>query len=221
VTGLLSLIREADMPERSVEVCLRAKLVAEFEDLERRLKVVIQDRDGDEFGGSGEATRLARRMEELREEMRQGTAVFWLRSIGPIRSGSLMAEHPPRDGNEDDRRLGYNPETFYPAIIRACCYAIKQDGETLQASDLTDEDWQHLFRRLSYKQFDNLFGAAWLLDHGDVSVPTSPLASLISQRSGEGSKQRAVGESPRDGSTGGNPSGSQPMSTTSKAASAG
>lgn len=230
MSGILDLIRDARRPERTVPLCLRGDLVARFEDLERELRQAnAAEKADDTFGGSGSAARIAAEMSALREQMKAAEVVFRHRALGPIRSASLLTEHPPRLDEvhaDRDRRLGYNPDSLYLAVVRETCYAIDRDGERLQLRDeetnddlgaMTDEQWSALIGAVSSQQFDRLFGAAWTLDHNDVEVPTSPLASLISQRSGESSSQPSAGESRRGGSRGGSRSGSRSTSTTAKA----
>ncbi len=215
MNGILDLIQSAKRPERTVELCLRGDLTAEYEELERQL-VDARSNDSRAFTG-GEARAVAAKMDALREQMRTSTVVFRLRSLERMRPLSLLAEHQPRDGNDNDKRLGYNTETYYPAMIRECCYAVERAGEELGADQLSDEDWSALFDALSHKQFDRLFSAAWVLNDDDVSVPSSALASLISQASGESSKQPEPGESRRSGSAGGNRRKSPKSSATKKA----
>lgn len=207
-SDILGLIDNARRPERSVPLCLRGDLVAAFEDLERQFSAT-QDDDKDSFAGSGKARQIAAQMEELREQMKAAEVIFRLRSIGSRRFAKLVAQSPPRKDNAADARLGFHPEALYTAIIRECCYAIERDGKRLQLRDeetnadlgtMPDEKWVRLFGddetagTLSHQQFDRLATAAWNLDHDDVSVPTLPLAWLISQRSDESSKQHGAGE---------------------------
>lgn len=218
MSGLLDLIREAKRPERTVQLCLRGDLVGEFEALERHLREATTKPD-DSFGGSGESRRIATRMEELREAMRAASVTFRLRSLGAMRSAAIIAEHAPRKDNDQDKRLGYNPETLYPALIRECAYAIERGDDTLDPAELGDDGWEQLLGALSSQQFDSLFGAAWILDHNDIEVPTSPLAFLISQRNGESSKQHGAGEPSPPTSQDGAGGRSRRTSTTKKAAS--
>jgi len=213
--GILDLIREARQPERTVELCLRGDLTASYEALQREL-VDARDRDSQSFAG-GDAREVAARMDGLREQMQDATVVFRMRSMSRMRPLGLLAEHPPREGNDKDRALGYNQDTYYVAMIRETCYAVERGGEELGADQLSNEDWSALFDALSHKQFDQLFSAAWMLNNDDVSVPTSALASLISQASGGSSTPPEPGESRRNGSKGGSRRGSPKSSATTKA----
>lgn len=211
MSGLLDTIRSAKLPERSIELCLRGDLSAEYDALERRLAEVTK-RDATSFAGSGETPGIIARMDEIQTQMSGAMVTFRLRALGTLASATLMAEHPPRDGNVGDQSLGYNPETFYDARIVACCYELAQGDETL--SVIEADDWERMLRALSLKQYDDLFGTAWMLDHADFAVPTSRLASLISQRTGETSNLHGAGESVPEGSQDGSPSGSPSASTT-------
>lgn len=64
----------------------------------------------------------------------------------------LMLEHPPRDGDALDERLGYNVDTFGDALIQACILSTANlDGEPVPnewdtwADDMTDGQWQEFF----------------------------------------------------------------------------
>ena len=61
---------------------------------------------------------------------------------------------------------------------------------------------------------DVLFGSAWKVDQNDVTVPSSALASLIYQATGESSKMHGPGTSPPNGSKGGNRRGSRKSNMT-------
>lgn len=211
MNSILEVIREAKRPERTATVCLRGDLVSEHEDLEKHLVKTRAE--------GGETDPIVGRIAELQQAMQNAMVTFRFRAIGSMGSLDLAAGHPARPDDDDDKRLGYNRSTYYPAVIRACCYAIERDEETLSPDEVTDEDWTALLDALSSTQFDKVFGAAWLCDHEDVEVPTSPLALLISQRTSESSTQPSAGESARNGSQGGNRRGSRRTSTTKKAAS--
>ena len=148
-----------------------------------------------------------------------GAIEFKLRAMGHVRQAVLIASHPPRADNVVDRVLGYNPETYYRATIRECCYAVASGDETvtLRGNDgkttVDDGWWNQLFDNLNAKQFDKLFTAAWLLD-GEDAVPSSALDSATSQPDGESLKQPDLGASPRSGSAAGNRSKSRRTSTT-------
>jgi hypothetical protein len=176
-----------------VPICLRGDLVAEVEDFERQLAVVVAGPDdGRMVGTKLSEKRLAEAITALEEQMRESTVVFRLRALTPARWAALTAEHPPRkgeDGNVDDRDyIGVNKDTFFPELVR----------QSVVAPVLDDADWAILFGEvepgpadgedtdsgagghgLTDGQFDALCGAAWALNKRTVDVPFSLAASRI------------------------------------------
>jgi hypothetical protein len=175
------LLSEAKLPERSVQVCLRPDLAAEYEQAERELEQT-QENPVNSLAGDPRVPQLLSRMDGLREEMRGHTRTFLFRALPRRAWRELVAEHPPRqtveeDGtigvNQMDRTLGINGETFFDAIIRRC----------LVSPELDEEDWEVLSDKLTDRQFDLLSDAAWSVNRGEFDIPFSRLASRLSQAS--------------------------------------
>lgn len=64
----------------------------------------------------------------------------------------LLTEHPPVEGDELDKQLGYNSDTFGDALIKACIVRTENlDGETVPnewdawADDMSDGQWEEVF----------------------------------------------------------------------------
>ncbi|WBB73230.1 hypothetical protein O7602_26680 [Micromonospora sp. WMMD1128] len=179
MSSIKDRIKAARLPERTVPICLRGDLNAEFEELERQLEEALRipatSLEGD---GSGA---IAERMEELRRQMRDETTTFRVRAMPPPRWRAFCAEHPPRkddEGNIDarDRLLGVNTETFYEALIRV----------SVIDPVLDDDDWAALLGDggvLTDRQFSDLAEAAWSVNRREVDVPFSPAASRMTQGS--------------------------------------
>jgi hypothetical protein len=156
------------MPERSAELCLRGDLVAKTQDLLRQLKDA-QDREKTGSLDGGESLVLAREIDALRKEMQEHSITFVFRGLPRPQWTKLTTEHPPRDGDEHDRLLGLNRETFYEAMVRA----------SLAEPVLDEADWAALEPVLSDGQFQALANAAWAVNARDVDVPFSPRVSQI------------------------------------------
>lgn len=165
-----ALIAGARLPERTVPICLRGNLVAQVEALDRELAEL--DRPGrivaDSLAGDGRRP-IAERIEALREEMRASTVNFLLRALPRRRWNALLAEHPPREGDDGDKAMGVNSETLFEALI----------AESVVSPELTPEEWTLLLDSLSSAQYDSLATAAWALNRRGVDVPFSPAASRI------------------------------------------
>lgn len=213
--SVLEEIRAAKRPERAVPLCLRGDLNREYEELQASL-TAARDRDAQTLAG-GDAKSVAERMDALALRMRAAIVVFRLRALDKMRPVSLLGEHPPRDDDDLDNRFGYNRDTYYQALIRESTYELMQGDDVQPASELTDDDWTGIWDALGHGQFDRLTDAAMKLNNGDVDIPTSALASLLSQASGESSRTRKPGESRRNGGGAGNRRGSRKSSETAKA----
>ncbi len=165
------MLASAKPAERTIAICLRADLVADFEVAERDLEVAIE-KGSTSLAGSG-AAELAERIEALQTEMRDSTVDFRLRAMPRGKFRALIGAHEPRrdaEDNvvEDDRLSGVNSETFYPALIRA----------STVAPEPTDAEWQQLLdETLSDAQYEELFTVAWQLNRSPIDVPFSRAAS--------------------------------------------
>lgn len=162
------LLAAARLPETTVPLCLRGDLVAEVEELERQL-VTEEAKPKVSIASGGSARALAERIAQLQGEMEAYTRPFRLRAMARHDWTRFLMEHPPRSGNDLDARVGYNQETFLPALIRRC----------LVDPALSDDQWAKLDAVLTDAQFDMLSSAAWGINRRDVSVPFSPTASRI------------------------------------------
>lgn len=170
-------LKAARLPERSVQVCLRGDLTADFEAAERDLKQV-QESDFDSKEGGG-ISPIIERIEALREEMREHTEEFRLRAMPQPRFRALVAEHPPRRDDEgtldaSDASIGFNRETFFDALLKV----------SVISPELDEEDWAALLEVLTDRQYNELTDAAWFVNRHEVSVPFSSAASLAKRNSG-------------------------------------
>jgi hypothetical protein len=171
-----ALIDGAQLPRRTVDLCLRGDLQEEFEDLERQLQEE-NSRARTSLADGGRAREIAEAMEALREQMVASTVVFRLQALPRGEFRDLVAQHPPRDGNKIDHANGYNVDTFEPVMIRTC----------LLEPELTDEQWDRLVNKaLTTNQWINLAAVAGALNFRRVEIPFSAAASMRLQSSDEG-----------------------------------
>lgn len=194
-----ALLRSSRRPERTVPICLRGDLVAEFEELDRQLAEetakakTIADTDRRlNSNPYAAAQRVAEAMAVLREQMAAATVAFRLRALPPARWAALRNEHPPRKG-EDGKTLesdsvGINIDTFFEPLIReSIVYPAlsEQVWEMLMGrAEPTEDDPDADKRGLSDGQIDSLGGAAWWLNRREVDIPFSRAASRMMQSSG-------------------------------------
>lgn len=175
MTNLKEILAGAHLPERTVPLCLRGDLVAEFEELERKLEDTGR-RPADSLAGDGSGD-IIDRMEALQDQMRASTVTFRLRALPKPKWRALLAAHPPRRGDDgeplaEDVTIGVNRETFFDAIIRAC----------LVDPEVDDETWDMMAGengRLTDRQLATLTDAAWDVNRGEISIPFSRAASRV------------------------------------------
>jgi hypothetical protein len=174
-----SVRADARPAERTVEVCFRADLRARLQELARQLQEAERERDaGNSLDAGGRSADLAQELEALRDQMVASTVEFRLRRLPRERWRDLVLEHPP---GEDGGLAEVNADTFFPALIRECCYE----------PELDDDDWEWLLGpdQLSDAEYQALSNAAWAVNARDVEVPFSRTASRILQASEPGSRR--------------------------------
>jgi hypothetical protein len=194
-TSIKDRIKAAKLPEKTVPICLRGDLQSEFERLEAELEKVQQQGSSGRLNDprSAEAHRLAERIKQLGEQMRDETETFTLRALPRRRYDALAAEHPPREGVATDAMLGTNAQTWWPAIVQA----------SVISPELDDEDWDNLLGwepgtkgeddegfdgLLTSFQFSQLCDWAFALNRREFSLPFSQIASAVLAISGIDSK---------------------------------
>jgi hypothetical protein len=208
-----AMVRGAQRAKKSVAICLRLDLVAEFEALERQLDEATRH----PAGGDVDDTRLnqarttsaagrdvAERMRALQDEMRAATVTFWLRALPPRQWQALEAAHPPRKGDDGkvldrDSLMGVNVDTFFRAVVPPSVYEPALDpfdwalllGEVCSSCGVAEgqphtDACEGPSGGLSQRQYDELASAAWLLNRVQVDIPFSRVASRMIRGGGPG-----------------------------------
>jgi hypothetical protein len=169
-----TMLAEAKLPERTVQVCLRGDLVAEHEQLNEELEL-LEKKAVDSLAGNGGAE-LAVRIDALEAEMRDNAYPFRLRALSKGAYRAFKADHPPRlveDGDVDkrDQTFDFNAEIGFESLLRM----------SLVDPELDEDEWNHLLETLTERQFDDLAGTAWILNRGEIDVPFSRAASRLNR----------------------------------------
>lgn len=208
VKDIKLLIKGAILPEQSETIYLDQGVVAEVEALERQRDAV----------GSAPATlegspklEIDRQIDALKAQMADSSIEIRFRALPRTKYTQLMKQHPPREGDKFDARMGFDTDTFFATLIR----------ESHVAPDLDDDDWRDLLGDgtaehpgvLSTGQFDKLAWSAYGVNRRDVDVPFSPADSQRLATSALGSKQPSDSASASNASTDGSPE-PQPATTT-------
>lgn len=226
MTSLDQLLADADFPTEVISICLKGSLLSEWEaahgDLirmqaarddaaKRNMPMGAPTRDRDDAQAH---------LDELQERMEAASVDFQMTALSTTAYQKLASKYPPRVDeqgvpNLSDVRLGFNPDTFFKPLIRAC----------ITAPNMTDDQFDRLCDRLTYRQFDMLAGTAYALNREtDGQIPFSSADSAQTGSSGETSSKPEPTASASDasGASGGRASktrkaGSKRSGTTSPA----
>lgn len=170
---ITALLAEATLPQHSLSICLRGDLVAKHDAAERELEAAQLARQ-DSLDAGERIGDLADEIRDLEQRMRDSSIEFIVSALPKPKFRALVAEHQPRrdpetgDVLDADASWGFNIESFYPALIRACVIE----------PVLSDEQWTGLLdEKLTDAQFSELGLAAFQVNAGTVSVPFSRAAS--------------------------------------------
>lgn len=185
------VIASAKLPEKTISLCLRGDLQAEWEDLERQLRAEEEADDDAVLAGNAEARGLAEQMEKLAATMREREVVFRFRGLSAKAYSDLMVRHRAPEDKRDEAVDGLDWDTYPTALIAAC--AVEPRMTLAQAEQLND--------KVSHRQWDDLFATALACNRSQVSVPFSLSASAIRAATAPSSKQPEPGASQDRGSS--------------------
>jgi hypothetical protein len=189
-----TMLSQARLPERTVDICLRGDLATAHQAAEKAL-LDAQRTAGDSKEGGG-VEQLIAEVESIQERMRESTFTFVIRALPRVRFRALTNAHPPReiDGEMDlgDAKTGFDRSTFFEALLKVSTVEpdmgvdVEAYFKALLAGEkpvLPDGDWPELFEKIIDRQYGDLTDAAWFVQRDEVSVPFSLAASLAKRSS--------------------------------------
>src|SRR4051812_15401227 len=91
---------DAQRAQRSVQVCLRGDLVAAWEAADRELTRAQEEQRSANSKESGGLTELAENVRALEATMLEHADEWLLRALPRHKFRAMMAEHPPRVGED-------------------------------------------------------------------------------------------------------------------------
>lgn len=189
------LLASARLAEDEVPICLRPDLLTQYKGAVEALEnAESEHKRSGSLAATGKLAAQAA-VDELRDQMLAASLNFTLRALPQRRWGELYAEHPPRDGNDDDARVRFNRDTFYDALVREC----------VVEPELSAEQWATLLAHLSAAQYGQLKNVAMQLNTTDVDVPFLLAESRAPTSTDPDSEQLVDSESASSGSTAGSP----------------
>lgn len=141
--------------ERTAKVCLDGRIVAEIETLAR--EHAVAKRDDENLNRDPVAPGIATQIRELTEQAHDAEVEFVFRAMGRKAWRDLVAGHPP---TPEQRKAGadFNPATFPPAAMAACCI------------DPVGVDFDELAQLVTESQWDQLWIACHTANTGSADV---------------------------------------------------
>ena len=154
------ILNSAKRREKTVRLCLRGDLVAEFEALEARLADLTI---GVGWGNGDDTTaEVAERLTAIRAEMLEDTVTFTFRALKRIAWDELNAKHTAENGL-------LNVDAFMPELVQAC----------LVEPPMTSGELDELYDVINDGQRIELGNAAWSVNTEATEVPFSERASVV------------------------------------------
>jgi hypothetical protein len=198
MTDIESIIDEAELPEKSVTLCLKGSLVAAYERLDTALQEAARQGPASTLSLAGEDTSatdgLVAQMAELREQMLAHERVFVFRALPPLDFSNVRARVPVKAAGQPHDEFTGLYHSWLCGLVAATCVD----------PPMTPEQADRLSRRLSDAQWRDLRDGAWEVNAQKQDVPFSVVASEMSRVSALRSRLPGQPESPDLSSLAGN-----------------
>ena len=101
---------------------------------------------------AAELVEVRERLEETKAAIASGVVRIVIKGLTRGEFRRLVTVHPPREGDDLDKRLGYNADTFGDALVKACIVRTENlDGEEVPnewdkwADGMTNGQWDEVF----------------------------------------------------------------------------
>jgi hypothetical protein len=147
----IEALKTAKLPERVVPVCLDASAIEAY----REAELEASRAAADSLGGRKEIPGA------LVAAVEAATIRFTLRALPRKQWTALIKEHPPRKDSPEDRKLGYNEDTLYEAMVR------KSIVDPLP----TDDEWGQIDEVMTEGEWIRLVAAAQALNLAGSKLP--------------------------------------------------
>lgn len=168
-------------PETRVSFCLDGNLKAEHEAAEAEFNAA-RSRSLADARLNDPAKDLAKRVNEIEEEMKASTVEFVIRGMKRGDWNELVAAHAPREGSALDKSYGFNVEALMNvAVPKSIAGVENRAGEPLDF-DVTAE-WDALADDMTDSQYEDFILATLRVNKGRNEVPFSLSAFRMIQDS--------------------------------------
>lgn len=168
-------------PETRVLFCLDGDLKAAHEEAESEFNAA-RSRSLADARLNDPAKDLAKRVNDLEEEMKASTVSFLIRGMKRGDWNDLVAEHAPREGNALDKSYGFNVEALMNvAVPKSIAGVENHTGEPLDFDAAAE--WDALADDMTESQYEDFVLATLRVNKGRNEVPFSLSAFRMIQAS--------------------------------------
>lgn len=159
----------ASLPTTTHRIIFDAAAVSDIEKMNADLEQLVLEGSDSRYGDADTRQHdLAVKIEKRRDSVPGVDIELVALPFG--KWDALVGDHPARDGNEDDKVLGVNTETFFPLAVRAC---------TTSPDVSDDDDWQEFCDTVAGGEWNRLCITVWRLNKRSLDVPKSPTVSAV------------------------------------------
>lgn len=169
MASIEDILARAKPRVETVSICLAGDLRAEHARLSAELEQVQQASVG-KMGVSGEARKLAERIQAVEADMGKAMQEFRFAGISDFALTALQERFPAREG----KRETWNHVEAGPALVAAC--AVEPGMSEAQADMLR--------KAIAQGDWDQLVEGAWTATTSKESLPFSVRASVLTAGSG-------------------------------------
>lgn len=134
-----------------------------------------------EVGESAAVRDAAAAVQKLEQEMAATTIRFTVEAVSRLRWAEHSAQHPPREDNAGDARLGLNLDSLDELIPESIKAVHDADGKPIDFDPRSE--WPALSAQLSDSQWAD-FASAIVAANGASEAPKSQVASLAMRNFG-------------------------------------
>lgn len=165
MSSLTDAIAKAQLPERTLSLCLNAALLerlAEAENLAATAETASEARKaGETLANRGKVRKYREAADALKAQVAEESVALRFRALPSHKYNAIVLANPPRKDNEGDKANGYNTGAFFPALIRASL-----------VDEINDAEWTQLLDVVNDSTFDLLAATAHILNRRqDASLP--------------------------------------------------
>lgn len=179
---------------RTVVTLFQGNYEADLADLMERAMAALRLEETGQKRASSKSTAnaLAREFDAKTAEAEETAERVTVWALRYDQMQDIEDEHPPREGDDTDKRFGVNMRTFPKALLEASLVdpSITSDLDEIKVTGaglLADLD----VRKAHYKKLET---AAWTVNVGDDNIPKESLTLLLKQARDPGSKQQPDSE---------------------------